>query len=155
MTGPALVRVDDRLIHGQVVTAWVTMLKCREIIVVDDDVARDAFLSEIIRLAAPADTRVNVLTIQDSVKDLSQFNGTLVLLKTPHTALALRQAGVPFDQLVLGGMGARADRKPLYRNISVSGAELAALKEIKELGVEPVCQIVPTDRAVPLSQMLK
>lgn len=149
MKAPLLVRVDDRLIHGQVVTSWVTQLKCKNIVIVDDGVAADAFLTEVVNLAAPTGTEVQVLSIGEALANFSAFENALVLLKTPLTALALQKEGLPFKRLVLGGMGARPGRKKLYRNIAASEEELIALNELVEKGVIVVFQIIATDRPIP------
>ncbi len=153
MKGPALVRVDDRLIHGQVVTAWVTALKCTNIVIVDDGVANDSFLSEVVRMAAPASTTVTVLSQKQALDDTGVFSDALVLVKNPLVALGLKKAGIEFDRLILGGMGASPGRKTVYRNISASAAELSALKELQDLGVECVFQIVPGDKPHPFSKI--
>jgi mannose/fructose/N-acetylgalactosamine-specific phosphotransferase system component IIB len=69
------------------------------------------------------------------------------------TALALRQGGIEFSQLNVGGLGARPGRKPLYKNISASPEEIKALKEFEQGGGEVMFQIVPTDTVVPLSKV--
>ena len=149
MKGPALVRVDDRLIHGQVVVSWLSQLKCTDIIIVDDEVAMDAFLAEVVQLAAPAGTEVKVLSVEQAVADLSIFANALVLVKTTLASLALSKAGLPFDRLIIGGMGARSGRKALYRSISASEEDLAALDELVRMGVTPVFQILASDHPIP------
>ena len=149
MKGPSLVRVDDRLIHGQVIISWLPKIKCKKIIVVDDLVANDSYLSEVVHLAAPDGIAVNILSIEAALSQLDIFSDVLLLVKSPVTALELYKGGLSYDKLIIGGMGARSDRKTLYRNISASEDELAALDELSQLGVTPVYQVLSSDRAVP------
>jgi PTS system mannose-specific IIB component len=152
--GPKWVRVDDRLIHGEVVVAWLSTLGTSKIVVVDDGVAKDEFMREVLHLAAPTHSTLIVLSLDQALSgDWLQFDDALVLVKSPLTALALRQGGVEFTRLNVGGLGARPGRTPLYKNISASPEEIEAMKEFEQGGGEVIFQIVPTDGAVPLSKV--
>lgn len=154
MKGPKWVRVDDRLIHGEVVVGWLNTLGVRKIVVVDDGVAKDEFVKEILRLAAPADSALIVLSLEQALSgDGSQFDDAFVLVKSPVTALSLRQGGIVFSHLNVGGLGARPGRKPLYKNISASSEEIEAMEEFEREGGEVMFQIVPTDAVVQLSKV--
>lgn len=151
MKGPKWVRVDDRLIHGEVGVCWMGALETTKIVVVDDATARDEFLTEVLNLAAPAGSTIIVLSLADAISgDWSRFDDALVLIKSPLTALALRRGGLEFKIMNMGGMGAKPGRKSLWKNISASPDEVQALDEFERLGGQVVFQIVPTDTAVPL-----
>src|SRR4029077_4719792 len=110
-----LVRVDDRLIHGQVVAVWLRSVGADRILVIDDKSARDAFLKDVMVLAAPQGVPVEVLTVDEGTRRATEIASTneraFVLVKSPVTALQLRKAGVPFDVLNVGGMGHSAGRR--------------------------------------------
>lgn len=152
-----LVRVDDRLIHGQVVAVWLRAVGADRIIIVDDRVAADPFLVDVLTLAAPAGVTVEVLDVASGaprVRALADSTDTaFVLVKTPLTALALLRAGVPVEVVNLGGMGAGPGRRPLYRTISASDDERAALREIEALGTPVEIRIVADDRPVPFASV--
>jgi PTS system mannose-specific IIB component len=78
-----------------------------------------------------------------------------VLMRSPVTALQLRKAGVPFDVLNVGGMGAGAGRRSLYKNISASDEELKAMRELEAMGTRVELRIVADDRPVPFSSVDK
>ncbi len=153
-----LVRIDDRLIHGQVVALWVKHLQSRRIVIVDDQVAKDSFLQTVLRGAAPPGVTVDVSTLEAAPQALdrpeSEQAKTIVLMKGPKTALALRQVGVVFDTLNVGGMGAGPGRKPLYRNISATPEELDLFRQLEALGVAAQIQIEPNGRAISVASLL-
>jgi PTS system mannose-specific IIB component len=152
-----LVRVDDRLIHGQVVAVWLRAVGADRIVIVDDRVAADAFLVDVLTLAAPAGVQVEVLDVASGaprVRELADSNDAVfVLVKTPVTALALVRDGVPVGVVNVGGMGAGPGRRPLYRTISASDEERAALREIEALGTPVEIRIVADDRPVPFASV--
>ncbi|MCI0346825.1 MAG: PTS sugar transporter subunit IIB, partial [Chloroflexi bacterium] len=119
-----LVRVDDRLIHGQVVAIWLRSLGAKRIVIVDDKTARDDFLREILELAAPPGVPVEVHDLERGIARVRELatdpEPAFVLMRSPLTAVRLREAGIEFPLLNVGGIGAGPGRKPLYRNISAS-----------------------------------
>lgn len=154
-----LVRIDERLIHGQVVAVWLRALGADRIVIVDDPTARDEFLREVLVLAAPPGVPVEVLDVADGARRCTELaagpDRTIVLLRSPKAALALRQAGVPLDVLNLGGLGAGPGRSRLYKTISASRDELADLRALEALGTRVEIQIVADDRPIPLSSIDK
>ena len=149
-----LVRIDDRLIHGQVVAVWLRALGTKRIVIVDDATAGDEFLREVLTLAAPQGVPVEVLGVAEGAVRLIELaaspESVMVLVRSPRTLLTLRRAGVPIEVVDLGGLGAGPGRRRLHRSISVSPAELAELRELERLGTRVEIQIVADDRPIPL-----
>lgn len=151
-------RVDDRLVHGQVMTAWVQVTKANEVLIVDDSVAKDTFLQMVMKSAMPNKVSLKVVSI-DEAKDYITNQGKdkklFVLVKTPFTVVKLNEQGINIQSLGVGGMGAKEARKTLYRNISASEEEKQALIQLKDLGVDVFFQVTPDNTKVRLSSVLK
>ena len=149
-----LVRVDDRLIHGQVAAIWLKELPARRIIIVDDATARDEFLREVIELAAPGGVEVEVLDLDRGIERLRRAESdpepAFALFRSPFTALAIRRAGVEFPVLNVGGLGMRPGRRRIHRSVAAADDELAALHELERLGTRVEIRIVPGDRPAGL-----
>ncbi|MEG2799283.1 MAG: PTS sugar transporter subunit IIB [Erysipelotrichaceae bacterium] len=145
-----MIRIDDRLIHGQIVTAWAKNLKIKRIWIVDDGVSKDTFISNVMQMVAPSDTKL-VITGTDQIDtlvkeyDASDIN-TLVLVKIPAVAKQIFEADVLLRELNVGGIGAGPDRKKLFKNISASLMEIETLKEIKKIGVNVHFQVTPNEK---------
>jgi D-glucosaminate-specific PTS system IIB component len=152
-----LVRIDDRLIHGQVVAVWLRALGADRIVIVDDATARDEFLREVLTLAAPPGVPVEVLGLAEGAARCIELatspEPVMVLARTPRTVLLLRQAGVPIEVVDLGGLGAGPGRKRLHKTISASPDELEALRQLEELGTRVQVQIVADDRPIPFRSL--
>lgn len=155
----SLVRIDDRLIHGQVVAVWVKHIRIDRIIIVDDGVAKDPFMQEVLRLAAPPGIKVDVRTIQEAIATLGegspQRDRTMVLLKSPQAARLLFDGGVRFNHLNVGGIGAGPGRKSVFKNISMSDEEKEILKSLVKDGVRITLQTVPGEQCVDFSSLMK
>jgi D-glucosaminate-specific PTS system IIB component len=154
-----LVRIDDRLIHGQVVAVWLRTVGADRIVIVDDKTANDDFLRDLMILAAPQGVPVEVHGTADGAQRVAQIAGTsenaFVLMKSPVTALQLRKAGVPIPVLNVGGMGAGPGRRSLYKNISANDEERQAMRDLEAMGTRVELRIVADDRPVPFSSVDK
>jgi len=157
MSSIALVRIDDRLIHGQVVVKWLRHLDCKDILIVDDDLWRDSFMQSVLRMAAPPGVRVRVARVQDAAEQLnlpaSNGQGVLVLVKSPKAALELLHNGVCFTELNVGGLAAGAGTTRLYKSVSANAEQIDALLTMRDNGVRVYLQMVPEERPVELSEL--
>lgn len=158
MSHIALVRIDDRLIHGQVVVKWLRHLNCKDILIVDDDLAHDDFMQNVLRLAAPPDVRVRVASVQEATRQASSLSNNghsvLILVKAPQTALALLSQGMPFSELNVGGLAGGPGSTRLYKSVSATAEQIAALLTIQNRGVHVYLQMVPEERPVEITEIL-
>jgi len=155
----SLVRIDDRLIHGQVVTQWVSRVKANRIVVVDDGVAKDPFMTTVCKSLAPSGTVVEVYSVEAAIPKMIEYGQNddlrvIILAKVPQPLLALCEAGVAMGRVVVGGMGIRQGRTKLFRNITADEAERMTFKALLDKGVEVICQIVPDDISVDAKGLL-
>ena len=155
--GIVLARIDDRLIHGQVMTSWLNYTGAGKIVVIDDATAKDSFLSMIIKTLVPANIKTEVTTLEKSVEVVAALpkNEKVILLsKTPEAYVNLVKNGIALEKINIGSMGARPGRKTLYRNISASEEEMNQLKELTELGFAVEIQMVAEDTAINVKKYL-
>jgi mannose/fructose/N-acetylgalactosamine-specific phosphotransferase system component IIB len=154
-----LVRVDDRLIHGQVVAVWLKAVGASRIVIVDDRTAQDEFLRDVLMLAAPRGVPVEVHGFDEGLPRVTEIaeddEQAFVLMKSPLMALRLRKAGVRFDVLNIGGMGSAPGRRQLYKNISANAEEMEAMRELERMGTRVEMRIVADDRPVAFSSVDK
>lgn len=152
-----LVRIDDRLIHGQVVAVWCKHKNFKRIIILDDGVAKDSFMQQVLRMAAPPGIQVEAMEVEANIELLNALpnkESVMLLMKTPQTAKRLFDAGLQFSDLNIGGMGMMQGRKNVYRNISMSDDEKSMLKELSDKGVKIALYILPNDKSKPFTDLM-
>ena len=156
MENVLLARVDDRLIHGQVMTAWMKLLPAKEIIVIDNKVAKDEFMITVLEMAAPTGVKVKVFTEEKAAEVLQAglSKPTILLAKSPVSYKGRIDRGVELEAINLGGMGINNDRTTLYKNIAASPAEREAIKEFLDKGIDVKIQVIPADKVVEVKDIL-
>lgn len=154
-----LVRLDDRLIHGQVTVKWARKTNPDRIIVVNDQVARDPIAKTTLPLAAPMGVKVSILRVNDAVLEYNSNKWdkekVFIIAKNPFDVLELVKSGVRFDWLDVGQLGYKERRKRVTRTVSLSENEAKALKQVADMGVKLIYQQLPEDKAVSFLDVIK
>ena len=159
MRNIVLARVDERLIHGQVMTSWLKLTSANVILVIDTASATNAFLKRILFAAAPKDVELLVMTEAEAAAYLKEDSPSgekvLVLAKVPKPFLEMVDSGVALPELVLGNMGGAPGRKRFNRSISASAEEIQCFKDLVDRGVYVYCQMVPSDSKEDVRKIMK
>ena len=153
MITPVWVRIDDRLIHGQVVTAWVGQVRPTKILIVDAMMAADSFMKPFLESLKPGGVPVAVVDVEQALRYLEGADDQgrcFVLVREPTPLRVLQQAGVRLQQVNVGGMGMRTGRVLVWRNIASSPEEWQSLQDLQEHGAEVFLQPTPADPKVKL-----
>ena len=154
------VRIDDRLIHGQVVEGWVNYLKATCILVADDKVAANALQRSIMEISVPHGLKVfigAVADISEQVRSATLSAERMILLfSEPFDALRALKAGLPCPALNIGGMHYVPGSANCSMFSPLMRGDLKALQEIAAMGVKVIdVQTVPTERPLPLEKVFK
>ncbi|MFQ4154085.1 PTS system mannose/fructose/N-acetylgalactosamine-transporter subunit IIB [Pediococcus pentosaceus] len=155
-----LARVDSRLLHGQVATAWAKKVKPNRILVVSDSVAEDNLRKTLITQAAPPGILVNVITVEKMIRIYqdSQFDSFKVLLLTEalQDMLKLVDGGIDVSDLGIdvGSLAYAVDMTMLTDAIAVGKEEIATIRTLHERGLTVYAQKIPNDSRKDLIKML-
>jgi PTS system sorbose-specific IIB component len=149
-----LYRVDDRLIHGQVVVGWGRFLKINSILVCSERVAEDELARTMMEMGAPADVKVEVLRPAKAAamltSDAFAERAAIVLFETPADALYLLNMNVKIEKLNIGGMHFRPGKRQIMESVSVDEEDCRALLELAARNVDVYFQMVPQARPVEI-----
>lgn len=151
----SLVRVDNRLIHGQVVEAWLPFLKVGRVVVADDEAAENPLIKAAMGLAVQPS--IDVVIQHRSEPDWQQLSKddvrTLVLVREVRDAVEAKEQGLALPRLNLGNVHFASGRKQVSPSVFLSQDELNQLKMLVEGGVEVDARGVPTDRPITFAEM--
>jgi mannose/fructose/N-acetylgalactosamine-specific phosphotransferase system component IIB len=157
--GIHLYRIDDRLIHGQVVVGWGQPLNARFLILVDDLVASSDWEKELYRMAVPPEMDIYFADVATAIKNHTRYAGDprpgILIAGDIESMHRLAKGLKAIGSVNLGGIHHRAGRTEKLRYIFLTPAEEEQLRALEASGVEVTAQDVPSARAVPLSEILE
>ncbi len=152
-----LVRVDDRLVHGQVVVGWGQALGLRHIVLVDDAIQASPWEQDLYRMGVPSAMQIEFVSVADAATGFPRWSAdaahTILLLGSVDT-LARLCAVAPVRRVNLGGIHQQPGRHEHLPYVFLTDEEADRLRALDRAGVEISAQDVPTRRAVPIEELL-
>lgn len=153
-----LARIDTRLLHGQVATAWTPTSKANRIIVASDKVAADELRKGLIKQAAPNSVKANVVPIKKLIEVAKdpRFGETqaLILFETPQEALEAIEGGVQIGELNVGSMAHSTGKTMVNNVLSMDKEDVATFEKLRDLGVQFDVRKVPNDSKKDLFDLI-
>lgn len=150
----ALVRVDNRLVHGQILEAWVPFTKASCIAVVNDGVANDFFHETVIRMAIPRDMEVIVSTVEDFAHayahDTENGQQTIILFATIADAYRAFTLGFRFATLNIGNSYTEMCTKHCSASVHLSDEDIREIEYLLEEGANVELRRVPREKSIDM-----
>jgi PTS system mannose-specific IIB component/fructoselysine and glucoselysine-specific PTS system IIB component len=157
--GLELYRIDDRLIHGQVVVGWGQPLNARFLVLVDDIVASSDWEKELYRMAVPPEMDIYFADVGTAIKEHARYASDprpgILIAGDIDSMLRLVKGVKAIGSVNLGGIHHRAGRTEKLRYIFLTPGEEKQLRELESAGVEVTAQDVPSAHIIPLSEVLE
>ncbi len=153
-----LARIDDRLIHGQVILGWVPSVKPDRIVVANDRVAGSDWERKFYSSCVPPEVNVSFATVAEAARqigaDLYQTEQLIVLLESAQDTLALIGGGVELKEVNVGGLHYREGSVELLPFVFLVHEERNALRELVKRGVTLWAQDVPSNPAKNINSLV-
>lgn len=152
-----LFRVDERLIHGQVVVGWGRRLGLQRIVVVSDEIASDPVTQELYRSGVPDDTETRFCGIEEALTFLREHpntRSTIVLTENLATMAVLVERGADIDEVNVGGIYSAPGRVLVLPYVWLDDEDRARVHAIEAAGVPVIAQDVPNGTRVSLGERL-
>ncbi|MDD7794764.1 mannose/fructose/sorbose PTS transporter subunit IIA [Clostridium sp. 'White wine YQ'] len=155
-----LARIDSRLLHGQVATAWTKAMQPTRIIVVSDDVARDKLRKNLITQAAPPGVKAHVVPVDHMIKlakDDQHFGGqrAMLLFENPEDVLRAVEGGVPLKTINVGSMAHSLGKVQPNKVLAFNQVDIDTFNKLKKAGLNFDVRKVPNDSKGNMDEILK
>lgn len=152
-----LLRIDDRLIHGQVVVGWGERLGFRKIMLAHDKSAEDEMLRALYKSLMPPEIEGFVISLEETIKFFREEpprSKTLIVTGTAADAFTLLKCGLEVEAVVVGGLHHRAGCRELLSYIFLDKERCRDLKKLLRMGIKLFCQDLPDNASLPLTEKL-
>jgi mannose/fructose/N-acetylgalactosamine-specific phosphotransferase system component IIB len=154
-----LIRVDDRLIHGQVLMGWTRALGVDHALVADDQAAADPMQGPLMRMAAPTGLTVTILPVDEAATALQddryQRDRMIVIVRGPDTLVRMHKAGLEFDTVNVGNVRSGEGRSRLTKEVHASPEELEQWRYLDNVAVELSAQWLPDQKRTHLNPLVR
>lgn len=143
----ALIRIDSRLIHGQVVQGWLPSLSVKEVVVVSDTAASSRLMGKMMRMSLPQEYALQVMSpLAAASYLLGEAQGkALVLVEDVSSLSRLASAGVKLKEVIIGNTKYEESKKQYSQGVFLSAEEYSLLKQMyEETGVDFILKTLPT-----------
>lgn len=154
-----LIRVDDRLIHGQVLMGWTRALDINHALVADDQAAADPMQGPLMRMAAPTGLTVTILPVEDAAAALQdgryEKDRIIVIVRGPETLVRLHTDGLEFTKVNVGNVRSGEGRTRLTKEVHASPAELDHWRYLDDAGVALLAQWLPDQKRTDLNPLVR
>jgi PTS system mannose-specific IIB component len=151
-------RIDDRLLHGQVVTGWITRYNIEQAIIVDDKVAADKMRQSILKMSAPEGIKVVCFAADKFVRVYNKTDikrRTMLVFTNPETVFTCISGGVKMPYLNVGNMSKNETNEKISVGVAVTPEDLQYFKKLIDGGLKVEIQGVPADKAENMNQFVK
>lgn len=153
------VRMDERLIHGQVAGIWAPSLHTQRIIVINDEAAADTLQKSSLRMAAPTSMRLSVLPVESAAKNIRSGKygkqRLFLVFKNPTDVLRYLKAGGKLTHVNVGNMSYKEGSKDITKSIKVLEEEIDVFESIAAMDINVTAQLVPNDPVVDFMDKLR
>lgn len=152
------IRIDERLIHGQVAAYWTRSLGATRIVVVDDFAAKDQIQKMALKMATPAGIKLSILTVPTAAKNLAsgKYEGDRVFLiaRNPDSLLRVWDEGFHFTTVNVGNMSSKHGSVQVRRTVGVTQHDVDSFRKLVANGVKLTAQMVPSDDIVDFAPLI-
>jgi mannose/fructose/N-acetylgalactosamine-specific phosphotransferase system component IIB len=150
------IRIDDRLIHGQVLVGWGTKYLYEAYVICDGELAVSDWEKEIYLAAVPTEAKGMIITPEEFPGFLKEnsFDRLMVLFRSPAELRKSIAAGYVPEEVIVGGMHDKTGRKRIYDYLYLSDEDIRIFREMMSLGVHFICRDLPDHPSHELSSVL-
>ncbi|MBI0156611.1 MULTISPECIES: PTS N-acetylgalactosamine transporter subunit IIB [Gilliamella] len=152
-----MTRIDNRLVHGQVGVTWVNTLGANLLLVANDSASQDPVQQNLMDMVVAEGIQTRYFTLQktiDIIGKAAERQKIFIVCKTPQDVLTLVKGGVPIKFVNVGNMHFSEGKKQIHKTVSVDESDIAAFKELEQLGVTCEIRRVPDEAGEKIADLI-
>lgn len=151
------IRIDERLIHGQIAATWVKALNATRIMVVDADAAKTEIQKIALKMACPPEVKLSILAPEKAAENLAsgkyEADRILMVMKGTSTLKALHDTGLEMDTVNVGNMSGKEGTRPIKKAVNITPQDEAIFRSLLDK-IHFTAQLVPTDTVMDFAALL-
>lgn len=154
----SMLRVDHRLLHGQVIYSWLKSIDCNSILIANDAVANDEVRQQLLKISAPADKKLVIRTLEKSISILANPKNQLIkffiIVEDLHDAWRLAEKIDEINQINIGSIKSSPDAQKINNAVYLTNEAKVILRRLKEKHIALDVRQVATETAINIDSLL-
>jgi len=151
-------RVDERLLHGQILIKWLEAKNSNYIIIIDDEVSNNPILKNILELSIPQNMIVEIYNLEkgaEILKNNKELNSSpIILVKNLQIVRYLHEKGVKINEIIIGRMPSGVGKKKIYSNVFISDADIETIDYFRREKIPIIIQMVPDSNPISIYDLI-
>lgn len=153
------IRIDGRLIHGQVVTKWIFVTKVDRIIVVDNDVLSNPIEKNALKMSTPSNVKLSILGAESAARNINagKYVGqrVMILVKVPKYLRMLAEQGLDMDKINVGNISQREGCTQVRPSVFLKEDDINDIEDLLSRGIKVTAQMVPADTEEDMKDIIE
>ncbi len=143
------IRIDDRLIHGQVCGFWIPHHNLQRIVIVDNEIVNDEQRKTVLKFGCPDKCKLSIFSVDSAVdkfnRKIDEGIRVMILCNSPLPLLEMYEKGYKFGEITVGNMASKPDSKQIRKTLFVTDKEKEAFVKLADNGVKIISQMIPSE----------
>jgi len=144
------IRIDDRLIHGQVCGFWIPHHNLQRIVIIDNEIVNDEQRKTVLKFGCPDKCKLSIFSVDAAVdkfgRKIDEGIRVMILCNSPVPLLEMYEKGYRFDEITVGNMASKPDAKQIRKTLFVTDKEKDAFCKLADHGVKIISQMIPSEQ---------
>jgi len=153
------IRIEERLIHGQVVIVWLSHLHPDRIIIIDNETSTNEMQKKLLRMVCPPGTNLSIFSVDRAIERLGENpyegEGVFILFKDPENLKEFFDKGYPIQEVNVGNMGGKKNSVLVKKGVSVTSEQAQIFRDLCSKGVKFTAKMVPNDSEVDFMKLIE
>ncbi len=153
----SMVRVDERLIHGQILIKWIQVKNASRILIIDNDVANDPVMKNILNMSVPESIDLDIYDLKEGIKVLTSDkpgDNVIVLVRNLWVVRSIHLGGVQIKEVNIGRLSSGTGKKRIHPNVFLSDRDIDIIDYFKQKDIPVVIQAVPDSSPIVVHDLI-
>lgn len=151
MCNISMIRVDERLVHGQILIKWIQEKNINQILIIDDEIAENPIMKNILSISLPKSVDLEIYSLDEGIQSLrkGKIKGNLILLvRDLHIVKYMYQEGIQIKEINIGRLPSEPKKKKIHSGVFLSDKDMDVVNYFRNESIPIVIQIVPDSSPV-------
>ncbi len=154
-----MIRVDERLVHGQILVKWIKEKDANKVIVVDNELREDPVMGNFLKMTLPQNVELEIYDAEEAINlgnasEKNKKDKVIILLKNLQFVKFIYEHGIRIDSINIGRLPSKPGKRKVHPNVFVSEEDIEIINYFREKNIPIIIQMVPDSLPVSIFDLI-